>query len=363
MGSTTENSVYGATRNPWNPDACAGRLQRRLGGGRGGRRGPGRARLGHGRLDPPAGRVLRLRGAEAVLRARLALRADGLRLVPGPGRPADARRARCGAAARGDGRPGPAGHHLARRARAGLRGGPARRRRTARAAPRPARASTSWRAWTRTSSGRARGRRARAARWAPRSWRSSLPHTPVRHRHLLHHRHGRGLRQPGAVRRGALRRARGRRRPDRHVRPHAGRGFRRRGEAPHHPRHLRAEQRLLRRLLPSRPEGAHADPPRFRGGLRTVRRAAGARRADPGLPHGRDSRRSAADVPRRHLHGHRQPGRHLRPLRALRLRPRTGCRWGCRVLGPALFEERLLRTAYVYEQGTAWHEARPPGEG
>ena len=39
-----------------------------------------------------------------------------------------------------------------------------------------------------------------------------------------------------------------------------GQGFRRGSEAAHHPGHLRAEQRLLRRLLPARAEGAHADP-------------------------------------------------------------------------------------------------------
>ena len=48
---------------------------------------------------------------------------------------------------------------------------------------------------------------------------------------------------------------------------HAGhpRGrLRRRGQAPHHPRHLRAVQRLLRRLLRPGAEGAHADHPRLR---------------------------------------------------------------------------------------------------
>ena len=41
-------------------------------------------------------------------------------------------------------------------------------------------------------------------------------------------------------------------------------GLRRRGEAAHHPRHLRAVQRLLRRLLRPGAEGAHADQPRLR---------------------------------------------------------------------------------------------------
>jgi aspartyl-tRNA(Asn)/glutamyl-tRNA(Gln) amidotransferase subunit A len=38
------------------------------------------------------------------------------------------------------------------------------------------------------------------------------------------------------------------------------RRLRRRGQAPHHPGHLRAERRLLRRLLRLRAEGPHADP-------------------------------------------------------------------------------------------------------
>ena len=42
------------------------------------------------------------------------------------------------------------------------------------------------------------------------------------------------------------------------------RRLRRRGEAPDHPRHLRAVQRLLRRLLRPGAEGAHADQPRLR---------------------------------------------------------------------------------------------------
>ena len=45
----------------------------------------------------------------------------------------------------------------------------------------------------------------------------------------------------------------------------ARRRFRRRGAPPHHDRHLCAFGRLLRRLLPARPEGAHADQAGFRG--------------------------------------------------------------------------------------------------
>ena len=50
------------------------------------------------------------------------------------------------------------------------------------------------------------------------------------------------------------------------------RGLRRRGQAPHHARHLRPLRRLLRRLLPQGPEGADADQAGLPPGLRDVRR-------------------------------------------------------------------------------------------
>ena len=56
------------TRNPWNLESHAGRLQQRLGGGPGLRHVPGRARLADRRLDHPAGVVLRRRRLQADLR-------------------------------------------------------------------------------------------------------------------------------------------------------------------------------------------------------------------------------------------------------------------------------------------------------
>ena len=50
-------------------------------------------------------------------------------------------------------------------------------------------------------------------------------------------------------------------RPAEHVHADARAGLRRGGQAPHHARHLRALVRLLRRLLRPRAEGAHADQP------------------------------------------------------------------------------------------------------
>ena len=58
-------------------------------------------------------------------------------------------------------------------------------------------------------------------------------------------------------------------------------GLRRRGEAPHHPRHLRAVGRLLRRLLRPGAEGAHADPARLRRRVRAAPTCSSRRRRPP----------------------------------------------------------------------------------
>ena len=96
MGSSTENSAYGADAQPVGSRARARRLERRL-GRRGGRLdGAARARHRHGRLDPPARRALRRRRHEADLRRRLALRRRRLRELARPGRARS--RARCATA-------------------------------------------------------------------------------------------------------------------------------------------------------------------------------------------------------------------------------------------------------------------------
>ena len=67
----------------------------------------------------------------------------------------------------------------------------------------------------------------------------------------------------------------------------ARRGLRARGQAAHHAGHLCPVGGLLRRLLPEGAEGAHPDQGRLRRRLRPVRRPAGAGLAHGGLPYRR----------------------------------------------------------------------------
>ena len=178
--------------------------------------------------------------------------------------------------------------------------------------------------------GRARALRrdAGAHRGARRHLRRDQPAAHrVRPAGLLHHRAGRGLGEPGPLRRRALRLPlRRARRPARPVRAHARRGLRRRGQAAHHDRHLRAVRRLLRRLLRPRPEGPHAGAPRLRRGVRRRRPDRLPDVAHRGLQGRVAHRRPAGHVPERHLHDPGQPRRPAgdqHPLRPQR-RPAGG---------------------------------------
>ena len=161
MGSSTENSAYGPSHNPWDLEPDPRRLVRRL-VCRGRRlRGAAGDRHRHRRIHPPAGGGVRHRRHEAHLRRLIPVRPGRVRLVAGHAGPAGPHRAGRGAAARGDlrarparldvggragaagGRRGPAG----RRGRpAGRRGGRVQRRRLPAPASRPAstRPSSCW---------------------------------------------------------------------------------------------------------------------------------------------------------------------------------------------------------------------------
>ena len=111
--------------------------------------------------------------------------------------------------------------------------------------------------------------------------RVSVPSTMYGLVRVLPHRAGRGVVEPRALRRRALRAAR--RRPPTSTEMNAStprRGLRPRGEAPHHARHVRAVGRLLRRVLRAGAASPHADHPRLRARVRAVRRAARADDAD-----------------------------------------------------------------------------------
>ena len=319
MGSSTENSAYKVTRNPWDRRARARRIVGRLRGR--GQRGHGAAgpRHRHRRIDPPARRPLRRRRPQADLRPREPLRRGGLRLVARPGRTARPARSRtspspppCSAASTPRTRPAlpvavPDFRAALAEGAAGLRVG----------VP-----------WSFLEKGVDAGVMA-AFRQALRDLEAAgartveidAPPRPARRGHLLHRRHRRGLEQPRALRRRPLRPAR---------RPPATCGgmygeTRDRGFGPEVKRriilgtfvlssgyydayYLRAQKvrTLIRRdfeeALPRLRRGGHADHAHAR------------------LPHRREDGRSAADVPGGHLHRAREPGRHPGPVPPLRVR-------------------------------------------
>ena len=209
MGSSNENSAFGRRAQPVGPRPGARRLlrrQRRRGGRRAGAVG---ARHRHRRLDPPAGGAVRDRRVETHLRRGLALRHDRVRLLARPGRSADARRARRCADAAPHGRPRPVRRDLA----AVPRGDPA------------ADAPSAWTACGSASPRSSRGEGIEAG--VLDAFRAALAHArgarrgdprgasaarAARALRLLRDRARRGLLQPRALRRRALRPARRRRR-------------------------------------------------------------------------------------------------------------------------------------------------------
>ena len=144
---------------------------------------------------------------------------------------------------------------------------------------------------------------------------------------LLPDRSCRGVLQPRPLRRRPLRPPCRRADLPRDGRADARRRVRRRAEAPDHARHLRALGRLLRRLLRPGAARAHAADSRASRGARAVRRHRDADLADGRVPDRRPRRRPARDVrlrrdddsvvPRRAS----RPEHPLRPLRGAAGRP------------------------------------------
>ena len=98
---------------------------------------------------------------------------------------------------------------------------------------------------------------------------------------------------------------------------YAGGRFRSGSQAPHHDWHVCALGGLLRRLLQPGAEGPHADRPRSRRGLPECRRAGVAGDPDHRVRPGGEGRRSAGDVPVRPVHAAVEPGRALRHIGAV----------------------------------------------
>ena len=173
----------------------------------------------------------------------------------------------------------------------------------------------------------ARAGRRRGARQRGRQGRRGLgAGRDLRAVRLLPDRPRGSVEQPGPLRRRPVRPPRRCSDHGRDVRRHPHRRLRRRGGASHHARHLRPVGRLLRRVLRQGPEGPHADHPRLRRRLRALRRAAVAHLTHHRVHHRRQGR-SARHVPQRRLHDPVEPGRppgHVGAVRGGRRRPAGG---------------------------------------
>ena len=189
---------------------------------------------------------------------------------------------------------------------------------------------------------------------------------PAAHRavdpRLLHHRAGRGELEPVALRRRALRPPRrALRRPARHVPPHARRGLRRRGQAPHHDRHLRAlshgyydayylQAQKLRRMIADDFQRCFSDCDVIAGPVApSVAWKIGEQGDDPVKAYLADIftlPASLAGLPGMSVPAGR--GEHGMPV-------------GLQLIGNYFDEARLLQVAHALQQATDWHRAVPAG--
>jgi|GEM_PF-1269995 len=114
MGSSTENSAYGPTHNPWDLERTAGGS----GGGSSAALASGEAPLA---IGTDTGGSIRQPGGQAYLRYGIPVWPGGVRILPGPGRSHRPHRARHRTIARGHRRP-----RSVRRHQRGPAGGPRR---------------------------------------------------------------------------------------------------------------------------------------------------------------------------------------------------------------------------------------------
>ena len=360
MGSSTENSGFKITRNPWD-------LARIPGGSSGGSAAAVAAgmclgALGSdtGGLDPAAGRALRGRRHQAHLRPRLALRARGLRLLARPGRAARARGGRRRAADRRDRRPRPGGLDLGAAARARLPRGADRR--YPRAADRdPGRVQRLRGRSTRRCSRPSRAPCAPSRAWARERVPDLAAAHPLRGRRLLRDRALRGELEPRPLRRREVRLLRAEGAADllEMYRRTRVAGLRRRGPAAHHHRHLLPVGRLLRRLLRQGLPGAHADRARISSRpSRTCDVIACPTAPTPGLPIGE----KIDDPLTMYLSDIFTISANLAGIPAMSVPcgfSRPGLPIGLQLMGRHFNEETLFRVAHAFEQATEFHKRKP----
>ena len=310
---------------------------------------PHRARLRDRRLGAPAGGVLRRRRREADVRPGEPLRARRLRVVARPDRRlrrnGRRRRARRSSVIAGHdpldstlGRASGAATITTRAARRRLEG---HRHRTAEGifpgVARPAHPRA--RATRALDALRALGAEVRESRC-----RTPMLAIPV----VLHHRAGRGVVEPRALRRRPVRAARRRRRPARHVRGHALARLRPRGHAAHPARHVRAVAPATTTRTTARRSRCARSSRRISRGVRSgVRPPLHADDADAGVRARRDLR-SVRDVPERHLHRRRRISPACRRCR-MPIGRVDGLPVGGQLIAPHFDEATMFAAAYALE--------------